>query len=70
MYVPLPVLLTVAGLQVPGTPLSEVVGRDGTEPPEQIDSDVPKLKVGVTFGVTFTVNVTGTAQGPGSGVNV
>lgn len=60
----------MAGLQVPGTPLSEVVGRDGTEAPEQILNEVPKLNTGVTFGVTVTVNVTGTVQGPGSGVNV
>ena len=63
-------MLTVAGLQVPVTPLPDVLGSVGTEPPEQIDKEVPKPKEGVTVGVTVTVNVTGTAQGPGSGVNV
>ena len=57
VYVPLAVLLTVAGLQVPVIPLSDVVGRVGTVPPLQIVNDVPKLKVGVTFGFTVTVNV-------------
>jgi hypothetical protein len=55
VYVPLAVLLTTDGLQVPVTPLSEVVGNAGTVPPEQIDKVVPKVNVGVTFGVTVTV---------------
>jgi hypothetical protein len=29
--------------------LVEVAGKAGTEPPEQIVSEVPKLKAGVTF---------------------
>jgi hypothetical protein len=29
--------------------LVEVTGKVGTDPPEQIVSDVPKLKAGVTF---------------------
>jgi hypothetical protein len=70
VYVPLAVLLTLDGLQVPVTPLPEVVGNAGTDPPEQILSDVPKLNVGVTFGVTVTVNVVGTAHCPAVGVNV
>ena len=63
-------MLTVAGLQVPGTPLTDVLGREGTASPAQILSEEPKLNEGVTVGVTFTVNVTGTVHGPGSGVNV
>jgi hypothetical protein len=57
VYTPLAVLLTVAGLQVPVMPLSEVVGNDGTVPPLQIVNDVPKLNTGVIFGFTVTVNV-------------
>ena len=57
VYVPLLLLLTVAGLQVPVIPLLEVPGKLGTLPPEQMDNEVPKLKAGVTFGVTVTVNV-------------
>ena len=54
---PLAVLLTVAGLHVPVTPLSEVVGKAGTVPALQILSVVPKLNVGIVFGVTVTVSV-------------
>lgn|SRR5436190_13978947 len=61
VYVPVLVLLTTEGLHVPVIPLSDVVGKPGTEPPEQIVMS-PKLKVGVTFGLTVTVNVTGTAH--------
>ena len=64
------VLLTVAGFQVPFTPFVEVAGRAGTVAPEQIVSAVPKENEGVIFWLTVTVNVTGTAQGPGSGVKV
>ena len=70
VYVPLPVLLTVAGLQVPVIPLVEVVGSAGTVPPEQIDKVVPKLKDGVRFGATVTVNVVVVAHCPAVGVNV
>lgn len=51
------VLLTVAGLHVPVMPLVEVPGKAGTVPPEQIDKLVPKLKDGVRFGATVTLNV-------------
>jgi hypothetical protein len=64
------VLLTVAGLQLPVIPLVEVVGSEGTVPPEQIVKEVPKLNVGVTFGFTVTENVAGTAHAPAAGVNV
>ena len=62
VYVPLAVLLTVDGLHVPFTPLSDAVGNVGTAAPEQIFKDVPKLNVGVTLGVTVTVKVVGKAH--------
>ena len=43
-------------------PLFDVTGKVGTVPPEQIVSDVPKVNVGVMFGVIVTVNVAGTAH--------
>jgi len=46
------------------------VGNAGTVPPAQIVRLVPKLKVGVIFGLTVTVNVVGTAHWPAVGVNV
>ena len=55
-------LLTVAGLQVPVTALSEVPGNAGTVPFSQIVNAVPKLNVGVMFGLTVTVKVVGTAH--------
>jgi hypothetical protein len=64
------VLLTVAGLQVPVIPLSDVVGNDGTDPFVQITAVVPNVNVGVTFGFTVTLNVVGTAHNPEVGVNV
>jgi hypothetical protein len=42
-------LLIVAGLHTPVIPLPEVDGRDGTLPPAQIESVVPKLNAGVIF---------------------
>jgi hypothetical protein len=68
--VPLAVLLTVAGLHVPATALPDVVGNAGTVPPEHIFNDVPKLNVGVTFGVTVTVKLVVVAHCPAVGVNV
>ena len=50
-------LSTTEGLHVPTMPLSDVVGKVGTVPPAQITSEVPKLNVGIVFGVTVTVNV-------------
>ena len=64
------VLLTVAGLQLPEIPFIEVPGSDGTDPPSQIESEVPKLNVGVTFGFTVTVNISVVAQIPADGVKV
>ena len=70
VYVPLAVLLTVAGFHVPVTPLSEVVGNVGTASPSQIVNAVPKLNVGVTLGVTVTVTLAVVAHCPAVGVNV
>ena len=64
------VLFTVAGLQVPAIPLEDVVGNTGAVAPEQMVTLPPKLKVGVTFCITVTVNVAFTAHKPASGVNV
>ena len=61
---------TVDGLHVPLIALSDVVGSVGTVPPAHTVSDVPKLNVGITLGVTVTVNVIGNAQTPAVGVNV
>ena len=64
------VLLTTDGLHVPVIPLLDVVGNNGTVPPEQIVSVVPKLNVGVTIGLTVTVKVVVVAHNPAVGVNV
>ena len=69
VYVPVAVLLTVAGFQVPVTPFVEVVGSAGAAAPEHIVAGKP-VKVGVVFAVTFTVTVTGVAQSPAVGVKV
>ena len=61
---------TVDGLHVPVILLSDVAGSVGTVPPGHIVSVVPKLNVGVTLGVTVTVNVVVVAQSPAVGVNV
>jgi hypothetical protein len=50
--------------------LSDIAGNVGTVPPAHIVSDVPKLNVGVMFGVTVTVNVVGITHPPDVGVNV
>jgi hypothetical protein len=55
VYVPLAVLLTTAGDQVPVIPLSDVVGNIGATDPEQIGTTAAKL--GVTIGFTVTVKV-------------
>ena len=70
VYVPLAVLLTVDGFQVPVIPLVDVPGKVGTEPPLQILNEVPKLNVGVMFGLTVTVNVVVVAHSPAVGVKV
>ena len=59
-----------AGFHVPVIPFVEVLGSTGTDAPAQIVSVVPKLNVGVIFGFTVTVNVTGNAHCPAVGVKV
>ena len=56
------VLLTTVGLHTPTTPFVDVVGKVGTVPPSQIESELPKLNAGVIVEFTFTVNVAGTAH--------
>ena len=51
-------------------PLVEGVGKAGTMSPAQMVRVVPKVNVGVTFGVTVTVKVSETAHSPKAGVNV
>lgn len=50
------------GLQVPVIPLAEVVDSDGAAVPAQIVMDVPKLNVGVIFGLTVTTKFVGSAH--------
>lgn len=47
-------MLTTDGFQVPVIPFVDVVGNVGTVPLPHITNDVPKVKVGVTLGVTVT----------------
>ena len=61
---------TADGLHVPFIPFVDVFGNVGTDPPAQMVSVVPKLNVGVRFGLTVTVNVAGNAHWPAVGVNV
>jgi hypothetical protein len=63
-------LLTVAGLQLPVIPSAEEFASAGTVPPAQIESDVPKLKVGVMLGLTVTVKFAVVAHCPAAGVKV
>ena len=64
-------MLTIAGVQAPGRPLSDVAGKPGTTPPAQRESVGPKLNAGMMFGVIVTVNVTGpVTHCPAAGVNV
>jgi hypothetical protein len=70
VYTPEFWLSTVEGLHVPVIPFADVVGRVGTVPPAQITRVVPKLNVGVIFGLTVTVKVAVVAHGPAAGVNV
>jgi hypothetical protein len=68
--VPLAVLLTVAGFHVPVILFVEVADNVGTVPPAQMFNVVPKLNVGVSIGLTVTVNVAVVAHWPAVGVNV
>jgi hypothetical protein len=55
VYVPLVVLLTVAGLQVPVIPLVDVLGKTGAVAPLQIAGMA--ANVGVTIGFTVMVKL-------------
>ena len=55
VYVPLAVLLTTAGDQIPVMPFVDINGSTGAADPEHIAAT--GLKVGVTFGLTVIVNV-------------
>jgi hypothetical protein len=57
VYVPSFALSTIAGDHVPVMELLEEVGNVGTVPPEQILKVVPKVKVGVTFGMLSSPTV-------------
>jgi hypothetical protein len=70
VYTPEVVLSTTAGLHVPAIPLSDVFGNTGTVPPVQMESVVPKAKVGIVFAFTVTLNVVEVAHCPALGVNV
>ena len=60
--------MLTAGLQVPVTPLLDVVGRTGAADPLHIGAGV--VNVGTVCGVTVTVSVAVVAQSPAFGVNV
>jgi hypothetical protein len=66
--VPVVVLSTVDGLQVPVIPLFDVVGNTGAVDPEQ--NAAIGVNVGVILGLTVTVNVVVVAQSPAVGVKV
>jgi hypothetical protein len=55
---------------VPVIPLADVPGRIGTDDPAQTEIEVPKLKEGVMFGFTVTLNAAVVAHCPVDGVNV
>ena len=55
---------------MPVIPLPDVVGKDGTLLPAQIVNEVPKLKLGVMFGVTVTLNVAWLAHWLPEGVKI
>ena len=62
------VLFIVAGLQVPVTPLLDVVGSTGAADPLHIGAGV--VNVGTVCGLTVTVSVAVVAHCPAVGVNV
>ena len=70
VYVPEFRLSTTEGLHVPVILFVDVLGKTGTVPPAQTESEVPKLNVGVILGFTVTVNVAIRAHCPAVGVNV
>jgi len=68
VYMPVAVLLTVAGDHVPVIPSCEVVGNTGGVLPLQIAGSA--AKAGVIFGVTTCVKVVDKAHCPAAGVKV
>jgi hypothetical protein len=68
IYVPVVVLLTVAGFHVPVKPLVEVVGKIGAVAPLQIGAIA--ANVAVIVGLTVTDNVVVIAHWPALGVKV
>lgn len=63
-------LSTLEGLHVPFMPSVDVVGNVGTAPPEQTETLVPKLNVGVMFELTVTTNDAVVAHCPAMGAKV
>jgi hypothetical protein len=57
----------IAGLHVP---FIAFVDNAGAAAPAHMLNEVPKLKVGVTIGLTVTVKLAGNAHWPAVGVNV
>ena len=66
--VPTTDVLIEAGDQVPVMPFADVNGSEGATEFKQ--SEPNGLKVGVTFGLTVTVNVIVVAHWPAAGVKV
>jgi len=62
------VVLFKAGAQVPVILLLDVVGKALSVAPEHIGATA--VNVGVAFGLTVIVSVTGMAHTPAAGVNV
>ena len=65
---PLAVLLTAEGDQVPLMPLIEVVAKAGTVPPLQIAASA--VKIGAILGLTVCVSVAVVLDCPALGIKV
>src|SRR4029078_229447 len=63
-------LSTAEGYHVPAMPFTDIDGNAGTLSPAQIVRVDPKLNVGITFGVTVTVNEVVVSQFVPEGVKV
>jgi hypothetical protein len=63
-------LSIVEGLHIPFIPSVDVVGNVGTVPPEQTETLLPKLNVGVMFELTVTTKDAVVAHCPAVGVKV
>ena len=71
VYTPELVLLTSVGFHVPLMPFVELGFKFGmASSPAQMEMAVPKSNVGITFGLTVTVNVVVVAHNPAVGVKV